>query len=159
MKQIDIAFSQVADATTKPPVLVLQAMGGQGKSQIALEYCRRSRSRFQAIFWIDATSDASVQGGFERIAKKFDPLAATGPRDRDEKIDLVQKKLANLEEEWLLVFDNYDDLSSYKLRPYLPTSKQPSFNTKSFVKTELFRWTRLHHSHQPSRSVGWLRTA
>ncbi|THX07705.1 FabD/lysophospholipase-like protein [Aureobasidium pullulans] len=122
LKQIDIAFSQVADATTKPPVLVLQAMGGQGKSQIALEYCRRSRSRFQAIFWIDATSDASVQGGFERIAKKFDPLAATGPRDRDEKIDLVQKKLANLEEEWLLVFDNYDDLSSYKLRPYLPTN-------------------------------------
>lgn len=125
MKQIDIAFSQVADATTKPPVLVLQAMGGQGKSQIALEYCRRSRSRFQAIFWIDATSDASVQGGFEKIAKKFDSLAATGPRDRDEKIDLVQRKLANLEEEWLLVFDNYDDLSSYKLRPYLPPSKQP----------------------------------
>ena len=102
-------------------------MGGQGKSQIALEYCRRSRSRFQAIFWIDATSDASVQGGFERIAKKFDPSAAVGPHDRDEKIDLILEKLANLEEEWLLVFDNYDDLSSYKLRPYLPSSKQPFF--------------------------------
>lgn len=128
MKQIDITFSQVADATTKPPVLVLQAMGGQGKSQIALEYCRSSRSRFRAIFWIDATSEASVQGGFERIVKKFDPLAAAGPHDKDEKIDLVQKNLASLEEEWLLVFDNYDDPSSYKLRPYLLTSEQPSSN-------------------------------
>lgn len=134
-------------------------MGGQGKSQIALEYCRLSRSRFQAIFWIDATSEASVQGGFERIVKKFDALAAAGPHDTDEKIDLVQKNLASLEEEWLLVFDNYDDPSSYKLRPYLLASEQPSSNTKSFVKANLFRWTRLHHSHQPPRSVGWLRTA
>ncbi|TIA78959.1 hypothetical protein D6C76_03796 [Aureobasidium pullulans] len=122
LKQIELAFSQVTDATIKPPVLVLQAMGGQGKSQIALEYCRSSRSRFRAIFWIDATSEASVQGGFERIVKKFDPLAAAGPHDKDEKIDLVQKNLASLEEEWLLVFDNYDDPSSYKLRPYLLTN-------------------------------------
>ncbi|THZ57772.1 hypothetical protein D6C86_06890 [Aureobasidium pullulans] len=124
LKRIEDAFPRITDVTTirKPPIFVLQAMGGQGKSQIALEYCRRSRSRFQAIFWADATSDASVQSGFERIAKKFDPLAAAGPHGRDEKIDLVQKKLANLEEEWLLVFDNYDDLSSYKLRPYLPTN-------------------------------------
>ncbi|KAL2029337.1 hypothetical protein VTO58DRAFT_108529 [Aureobasidium pullulans] len=76
----------------------------------------------KAIFWIDATSEASVQGGFERIVMKFDPLAAAGPHDSDEKIDLVQKKLANMEEEWLLVFDNYDNLSSYKLRPYLPAN-------------------------------------
>ncbi|THX83485.1 FabD/lysophospholipase-like protein [Aureobasidium pullulans] len=123
LKRIDDAFQRSADATTtsKPPVFVLQAMGGQGKSQIALEYCRRSRSRFQAIFWLDANLEASIQDGFERIAKRFDPLAAAGPHGRDEKIDLVQKKLANLKEEWLLVFDNYDDLSSYKLRPYLPT--------------------------------------
>ncbi|THV93791.1 hypothetical protein D6D27_04172 [Aureobasidium pullulans] len=121
LEQIDNAFPRIADLATtrKPPVFVLQAMGGQGKSQIALEYCRRSCSRFQAIFWIDATSEASVQGGFERIVKKFDALAAAGPHNTDEKIDLVQKNLASLEEEWLLVFDNYDDPSSYKLRPYL----------------------------------------
>ncbi|THX07920.1 hypothetical protein D6D18_02065, partial [Aureobasidium pullulans] len=124
LEQIDNAFPRITDLATtcKPPVFVLQAMGGQGKSQIALEYCRRSRSRFQAIFWIDATSEASVEGGFERIVKKFDPLAAAGPHDKDEKIDLVQKNLASLEEEWLLVFDNYDDPSSYKLRPYLLTN-------------------------------------
>lgn len=131
MEEIDNAFPRITDleTTRKPPVLVLKAMGGQGKSQIALEYCRRSCSRFQAIFWIDATSEASVQGGFERIVKKFDPLAAAGPHDKDEKIGLVQKNLASLEEEWLLVFDNYDDPPSYKLRPYLLTSEQPSSNT------------------------------
>ena len=41
-----------------PTVVVLQGMGGQGKTQAALEYCYRARSakKYQAILWFDATS-------------------------------------------------------------------------------------------------------
>ena len=55
---------------TTPRIAVIQAMGGQGKSQIALEYCRIARESrgFSAIFWVDATNEVGVKGCFRSIA-------------------------------------------------------------------------------------------
>jgi hypothetical protein len=39
------------------PIVVLQGMGGQGKTQIALQYCETAweSNRFHSVFWINAT--------------------------------------------------------------------------------------------------------
>jgi hypothetical protein len=50
LAEIDRAFDQ---RTANPTVAVLTGIGGQGKTQIALEYCRRSMLKFGAIFWIN----------------------------------------------------------------------------------------------------------
>ncbi|KAK4991377.1 hypothetical protein LTR66_006562 [Elasticomyces elasticus] len=87
LQQIKEAFDQLTDPTkSPPPVVVLQAMGGQGKSQIAMEYCRSSQSRYHGIFWIDATSENTVQRRFETLAQKLDPSAAAVLDDLGGKI-------------------------------------------------------------------------
>ena len=56
-------------------VVVIQAMGGQGKSQVALEYCRRKqKDGFSAIFWIDTSSENTIQGSFWSIYERIKSL-------------------------------------------------------------------------------------
>jgi ATP/maltotriose-dependent transcriptional regulator MalT len=89
-------------------VLVLQAMGGQGKSQIALEYCRQSRSTYSQIFWVNASSEATAVQSIERVAAEIgQPL--TGIGDNQAKIRLAVQALARQNQRWLMVLDNYDD--------------------------------------------------
>ncbi|KAK0705669.1 hypothetical protein B0H67DRAFT_649977 [Lasiosphaeris hirsuta] len=44
----------------KRAVVVLQGMGGLGKSQIALEYMFRNPETYSAIFWVDATDQSTI---------------------------------------------------------------------------------------------------
>lgn len=67
LQRIDKALS----TGPSPRIAVLQGMGGQGKSQIALEYCHRKRDiLYSAIFWIDATTEDSVKGSFQAILEQ-----------------------------------------------------------------------------------------
>ncbi|OAP55816.1 hypothetical protein AYL99_09968 [Fonsecaea erecta] len=89
-------------------VLILQAMGGQGKSQIALEYCRQRRSTYAEMFWINASSETIAVQSIERVAAEIrQPL--TGIDDTRTKIRLVVQALARRSQRWLMVLDNYDD--------------------------------------------------
>ena len=94
---------------TKCPVVVLLGMGGQGKSQLTMEFCRLGRlvGEFKAIFWIDATSNASLDRSFENIIARisnsirvFDSIASKGA--------FVKDTIEGWSFPWLLVFDNYD---------------------------------------------------
>jgi len=51
----------------------LQGMGGCGKSQLALEYCQRSREDkiFSTILWIDSTSPNTLHQSFTNVAKNM----------------------------------------------------------------------------------------
>lgn len=51
--------------------VVLRGLGGQGKTQIALEYCLMAKDRTQAILWIDATSETTLKKEFATIARKI----------------------------------------------------------------------------------------
>ncbi len=66
--------------------------------------------RFWGIFWIDATSNNTVEQGYEEIAQnlKLDP---------DFKI--INGWLSRSEDPWLLIFDNADD-PSLDLSQYFP---------------------------------------
>ena len=62
-------------------VSVLLGMGGQGKTQLALEYCRTARDegRFKTIFWLNASSPGTLSGSYDRIAAKILPSNLKSP--------------------------------------------------------------------------------
>lgn len=109
------------DPADETRVLILQAMGGQGKSQIALEYCRQQRCTYAKIFWINASSETMATQSMERVAAEIGQLL-TGIDDPRTKIRLVVQALERRSERWLMVLDNYDDPDYFTMiEQFIPT--------------------------------------
>jgi tetratricopeptide (TPR) repeat protein len=70
--------------------------------------------RYWGIFWIDASTDESIQQSFTQVARLLQV---------DENIESVRRSLANTSQPWLLVFDNADD-PNFSLYPHLPTGNR-----------------------------------
>ncbi|RDL30230.1 uncharacterized protein BP5553_10508 [Venustampulla echinocandica] len=109
-----------------PTVFVLLGMGGCGKSQLALEYCRQGENKklFSAVFWLDASSPTSIAQSFADIAHE---LLKPNFDIADEKgnIQFVLRQIKAWQFRWLLVFDNFDDPSAFgdrSIRQYFPQS-------------------------------------
>ena len=103
--------------------MTISGLGGQGKTQIALEYCRRAKeNNMLSIFWINAMSQDLVLASFKRISSL---IIQPGQVLQDEQvIQIVLERLATWPHPWLLVFDNHDDPSSFYLPEYFPASEQ-----------------------------------
>ncbi|KAL2864694.1 uncharacterized protein BJX67DRAFT_389729 [Aspergillus lucknowensis] len=93
-------------------VAVLLGLGGQGKTSLAVEYCRleKTRSHFRTILWINSISTISVQRSFAVIAKNI--LALSGEErsfpNIQAQVTFVHTVIEKKGGHWLLVFDNYD---------------------------------------------------
>ncbi|CZT42829.1 uncharacterized protein RSE6_02780 [Rhynchosporium secalis] len=103
-------------------VFVLRGLGGQGKTQIALEYCRQASERgILAIFWIDATSKGSVKKSFQTMAAK---LKNTDTASAEDASPFMLEAFRVWPKVWVMVFDNYDDVKNFdSIRDYFPASK------------------------------------
>lgn len=121
--QILACFSARSDQS--PRVMILHALGGQGKSQIALEYCHRSRQTYRGIFWINANSEALVLQSFQRMLMKLTSSSPSSlPQDAEERVEMVKRALEHWQERWLIVFDNYDDPIAFpRIRRFTPSGK------------------------------------
>jgi Cdc6-like AAA superfamily ATPase len=127
LENIDSTFSDTLSTSLRPKVLVLHALGGQGKSQLALEYCRRSKEigKYRGIFWINASSATTASQGFETIAAKINSSLKKVLPDTDSKIAFVKENLEGWKEWWLLVFDNYDQPNIFKnIKSLIPAGKR-----------------------------------
>ncbi|KAI9652468.1 MAG: hypothetical protein M1829_001529 [Trizodia sp. TS-e1964] len=113
-------------------IVVLRGMGGQGKTQIALEYCHQAIDRqFLTIFWIDATSESSLKKSFEVISEDIRPAAMT-LSSTDSSVDFAIASLSAWPSPWLMVFDNYDDPTAFENLPhFLPNNKNGSILIKT----------------------------
>ncbi|KAI9723893.1 MAG: hypothetical protein M1828_004012 [Chrysothrix sp. TS-e1954] len=123
LETIDTNIGKQSESTEFNTVVLL-GMGGQGKTQIAYEYCRRVKTR-RAIFWIDATSEAMVQRAFERIAAHMqnDTFVST-----NAAVAYVTKTLANASYPFTVVFDNFDEPHTFKdIMMYLPRTRNGNF--------------------------------
>ncbi|KAL8936556.1 MAG: hypothetical protein Q9211_004127 [Gyalolechia sp. 1 TL-2023] len=103
-------------------VVVLTGMGGQGKTQIALEYCKRSQvsNNFQSIFWIDASSENAVIRSYSNFAENLSNSAIAFPDDKS-RISYVKECLGRSSGRWLLVFDNFDRPDRFSnVKEYFP---------------------------------------
>ncbi|KAH6707901.1 hypothetical protein BKA61DRAFT_558549 [Leptodontidium sp. MPI-SDFR-AT-0119] len=108
-----------------PKVIVLQGMGGCGKSQLALEYCKRAHHgrKYEMIFWVDATSPETAMQGFTKIAEA---LLKPGFQETEVEANMqyVRTTLSSKAGKWLLVFDNFDYPESFRtkrLKEYFPS--------------------------------------
>lgn len=103
-------------------VLVVRGIGGQGKTQLALEICRRTQhSPFTSILWLDASSEETLQHGFailyERTRRQQD-ARLTSPEAIVPHVFDCLKRASLL---WLLILDNLDNPATFaSIRDYLP---------------------------------------
>jgi hypothetical protein len=120
--RISSYFSAKGDS--QPQTLILEALGGQGKSQIALEYCQRSRSTYRGVFWVNAASEATATQSFVNFAGKLGQASPDALQHARAKIQFVKSTLEQWNERWLLVFDNYDDPEHFSaIHQFIPSGK------------------------------------
>jgi hypothetical protein len=102
-----------------PRIVVIRAMGGQGKTQLALGYCRRSKnSLFKGIFWAAATSENTLKKSFETIAES---IKVPGKIFQEGgRVEFVIEELERWSDSWFIVFDNYDDPGLFNVGEYFP---------------------------------------
>lgn len=131
-------------------VAVLHGLGGMGKTQIVTEYAYRNSPSYTSIFWVDATSKATLAHSsldiMEQIISHYRSkwhdsapdfveigavlglpgfIKSTGEIDEICPPELVARAvkewLSNSEnDKWLIVFDNHDDFESVKMSNFLP---------------------------------------
>jgi tetratricopeptide (TPR) repeat protein len=125
---LDNCFDFHSGKCTTSKVVVLRGLGGQGKTQVALEYCQRRRQApFVTTFWIDATTELSVEREFRRFYTRFRSREDTPLDSFDDIVNFVSDTFQRITKPWLIVFDNYDDPSSMpNIRKFIPSSSNGS---------------------------------
>jgi tetratricopeptide (TPR) repeat protein len=121
------------DHTTK---IAIAGLGGVGKTQLVLELLYRTKYKHAnySIIWIPATNIESLNQAYLDTARQ---LEISGWEDQTADVKkLVQEHLSkDSAGQWLLVFDNADDMDMWIAKPgseqdstslidYLPNSKQ-----------------------------------
>ncbi|KAK0214737.1 P-loop containing nucleoside triphosphate hydrolase protein [Armillaria nabsnona] len=91
-------------------VVTIVARGGTGKTQVVLKFVYKNLSRFLHVWFFDATSDTTLAADFKKLGK----AAGIG-----ELVNDVRDFLGRMQEDWLLIFDNADDVN-VKLSKYIP---------------------------------------
>ncbi|KIV90279.1 hypothetical protein PV10_07598 [Exophiala mesophila] len=85
---------------------LIYGLRGVGKTQIALEFARRYKSKFDAVFWIRCETSASLRQSFSDIAVRLELSSA------DQMVRFEENQLKVLEwfkktnKTWLLIYDN-----------------------------------------------------
>ncbi|KAL5326422.1 hypothetical protein ACEPPN_004107 [Leptodophora sp. 'Broadleaf-Isolate-01'] len=122
--------------------VVLHGLGGIGKTQLAIEYIRRYKEKYTAIFWLNANDRDSLRLSFRDVAQqvlKYHPstsLLAGVDLDDLDKVLYAVKAWLDLQKNthWLMIYDNYDnpkipgnlDRSAIDIRQFLSQSDQGS---------------------------------
>src|SRR2546427_4687927 len=101
-------------ALSQPPAI--SGLGGIGKTQTAVEYAYRSRDSYPFVLWVQANPSETLLLNFVALAR----LLNLPERDAREQQMVVHalKQWFETHTNWLLIFDNADDLAM--VRDYLP---------------------------------------
>ncbi|KAJ5907999.1 hypothetical protein N7495_000681 [Penicillium taxi] len=112
--------------TQRQPCLVLSGMGGIGKTRLALTYAESRSDFYGAVFWINATSEATLIGSFHSIAGIIFEIQDSKLLEGKEVIGRVHHWLSDTKNpSWLIIFDNYDDDSNqFNISDYYPPTSQ-----------------------------------
>jgi ankyrin repeat protein/tetratricopeptide (TPR) repeat protein len=122
---LDQMASELEDNTASKRtrnIVVLHGMGGQGKTQLALEYCRRSQEAHihKVILWIDASSEQTLIRSYGKIVDKLAGSRVVFPNEQS-RVTYLKNFLNHRQDSWLLVLDNYDAPNTFQsIKDYLP---------------------------------------
>ena len=93
-------------------VAVLVGLGGQGKTQTALELCRQCMNSFNTVLWINASSRNAALSDVKKIVRGLSTEIESF-HDAQALLSFFHQWLRGLKNPWLLVFDNYDDPAGF----------------------------------------------
>lgn len=85
----------------------ISGLGGIGKTQTAIEYARRHRSRYQAVLWAVAETRESLLSDFTAIASVLS-LPEKNIQEQSLTVRAVKRWLET-NTDWLLILDNADE--------------------------------------------------
>ena len=134
---------------TSQRIAVIYATGGMGKTELVSEYAHQHRHEFSLIFWVAAASreivTATFQDAAQRMVTHYEKRARTSPVDYtrigseldipgliDAKGQVSDKpddsgRIVAAVKSWLVgsgdylvIFDNYDDLKSFNIEDFMP---------------------------------------
>ncbi|MFD5519982.1 FxSxx-COOH system tetratricopeptide repeat protein [Streptomyces sp. NPDC127066] len=114
----DIALAALRDLPSTGTGIVTQTvrgMGGVGKSTLVLHHAHACSTAGRGpVWWINASSTATITTGLASLAKAVDPVHAALPLEEaaDWAVAWLQGRTG-----WLLVFDNAEEPAD--LHPYL----------------------------------------
>jgi hypothetical protein len=121
-------------------IVVLHGLGGIGKTQLAVEYTKRYRNEYSAIFWLNINDETSIQQSFVkasgRISQQYPDVHGLSSNDAKSPEEIVAATNAWLSlpgnTRWLMVYDNYDSpklpghCTGLDISHFLPTAYQGS---------------------------------
>ena len=119
-----------ADVPRGPRILVLHGLGGQGKTQIALQYCERFRNMLRRptdVFWIDASSKTAIESSLESLYGILEGNNGAH-QNTQPRIEYVIRHFREATTDWLFVYDNFDnpaEVPNFK-KAYVPVSRRGS---------------------------------
>jgi hypothetical protein len=105
---------------------VVHGLGGIGKTQLVIAYCKRHRTEYSTTIWLNARDETSLKQSFTQVAERilrYDSsmtyiALAVESRDAGKIVEAVKRWLdESANNSWLLIYDNYD-------HPAINTSSQ-----------------------------------
>jgi len=123
--------------------IVLRGLGGIGKTQMAVEYAKRFRDNYSAMFWLNTNDETSLKNSLAEAAKRILQHHPSADQLRDidlsgninRVVDAVNAWLSQSDNtRWLAIYDNYDnpkvrgntDSAAVDIRRFLPNASQGS---------------------------------
>lgn len=108
LSQLDDHLQPSSDASGIRSV-ALWGLGGVGKTQTALAYAYSKIEHLDAVFWIPAETQLSLQQGFSKVAIDALKIPGASIGAHQENTILVQTWLSRTKAKWLIVLDNVED--------------------------------------------------
>ena len=147
-------------------VHVLYGLGGIGKTQLAIAYCRKYQKTYSAILWLNGNSEDTLLQSLAAFAMdaRIDGIEGSTASAAGHGQETVEKAKAKAvlrwlalegNRRWLVVFDNVDrdyhaeveDAQAYDVESFFPAADQGSI----LITTRLSHLGLLGKSTQVSR--------
>jgi hypothetical protein len=104
-------------------VVALCGLGGMGKTQLSIQFARKSVNTYSSIFWLNAKDENTLKAGLATLAAQVENYTSLSVNDAQEQERMAQQARQWLSrpdnDQWLVVYDNYDD-------PHLPGMDSPT---------------------------------